>query len=302
MFSFKFVYGDEIRRISVQNAMSVEELRALAISLFETGIPKDFLFQYRDDEGDNVTISSDRELSEAFRLFHSGAIIRFNVVERKKSKASNHQVEESKEEKTEPVIEKKEGCERPRCMRAHRAVCDQCAFRIRGIRWKCNECPDYDLCDSCLSKNLHSQHQFTKIEMPARNMGRVRPMKLRFFEQKENQKVEEAPKVEPPKVEEKPEEKKPEETKLMKLRFIEPKESPKVEEKAEEKKPEEVKPEEKKVEEKPVEQKQPEKQDHPFESKLKQLEDMGFTERSVNIALLVQYSGDMLAVVRDLLG
>jgi len=94
MFSFKFVYGAEIRRISVQNALSVEELRALAISLFESGTLKDFVFQYRDDEGDNVTISSDRELSEAFRLFHSGAIIRFTIVERK-----SQLKEESKEEK-----------------------------------------------------------------------------------------------------------------------------------------------------------------------------------------------------------
>jgi len=34
----------------VQNAVSVEELRTLAQSLFEGGISKDYVFQYRDHE------------------------------------------------------------------------------------------------------------------------------------------------------------------------------------------------------------------------------------------------------------
>jgi len=310
MFCFKFVYGTEIRRISVQNAVSVEELRALAQSLFENGISKDYVFQYRDDEGDNVTISSDRELSEAFRLFHSGAIIRFTIAERMNRKTEEPAV---KAEKIEMKDEKKEGCEAHRCekwlkFRAHRAVCDECSVRIRGIRWKCTECPDFDLCDSCRSKNIHSQHEFSKIELPLRNAARFKAFKLQRLADTEIPKPVELKKEEVTAVttleekkpeQTKPEEKKPEEKKPEEKK---PEEKKPEEKKPEEKKPEQTKPEEKKPEEKKPEDKKAEKQEHPFESKLKQLEEMGFTERSVNIALLVQYGGDLLAVVRDLLG
>jgi len=38
-----------------------------------------------------------------------------------------------------------------------------------------------------------------------------------------------------------------------------------------------------------------------FESKLQQLEEMGFESRALNIELLVKYKGDMIATVRNLL-
>jgi len=39
----------------------------------------------------------------------------------------------------------------------------------------------------------------------------------------------------------------------------------------------------------------------PFEVKLKQLEDMGFSDKQRNVELMVKNNGDMLQVVRDLL-
>jgi len=50
----------------------------------------------------------------------------------------------------------------------HWAICDNCDERIKGIRHKCNDCRDYDLCSGCIvhAPKIHSDHTFTQIEKP----------------------------------------------------------------------------------------------------------------------------------------
>ncbi|KAL5518731.1 hypothetical protein ACEPAH_414 [Sanghuangporus vaninii] len=50
----------------------------------------------------------------------------------------------------------------------HRASCDLCDSRIRGIRYKCLSCPDFDTCASCYSivPIQHPKHTFVKLESP----------------------------------------------------------------------------------------------------------------------------------------
>jgi len=47
----------------------------------------------------------------------------------------------------------------------HQGVrCDGCDVEpIRGTRYKCSVCSNYDLCQQCEGKNVHSQHAFIKI-------------------------------------------------------------------------------------------------------------------------------------------
>ena len=47
-------------------------------------------------------------------------------------------------------------------------ICDGCKKKpIRGIRYKCKECKNFDFCDSCYQKNKEShEHEFRKIEKP----------------------------------------------------------------------------------------------------------------------------------------
>ncbi|KAK0208907.1 hypothetical protein DFS33DRAFT_1306348 [Desarmillaria ectypa] len=51
----------------------------------------------------------------------------------------------------------------------HGATCDLCDSRIRGDRYKCVNCPDFDTCDSCyaITKEQHPHHTFVKIPNPA---------------------------------------------------------------------------------------------------------------------------------------
>lgn len=44
-------------------------------------------------------------------------------------------------------------------------ICDHCDQQIEGIRYKCINCLDYDLCEACRQKAVHfSNHSFNKIE------------------------------------------------------------------------------------------------------------------------------------------
>ncbi len=47
----------------------------------------------------------------------------------------------------------------------HHAYCDGCDKRIRGIRHKCVDCPDFDLCNECALKHdeLHPRHVFLPV-------------------------------------------------------------------------------------------------------------------------------------------
>jgi 5-carboxymethyl-2-hydroxymuconate isomerase len=43
----------------------------------------------------------------------------------------------------------------------HQATCDSCTvFPISGMRYKCNECEDFDLCSSCYNSKFHPNHAF----------------------------------------------------------------------------------------------------------------------------------------------
>ncbi|WWC63260.1 uncharacterized protein I303_105860 [Kwoniella dejecticola CBS 10117] len=47
----------------------------------------------------------------------------------------------------------------------HPATCDLCSLAIKGIRWKCLNCPDWDSCNSCAATitETHPGHSFVKL-------------------------------------------------------------------------------------------------------------------------------------------
>ena len=46
-------------------------------------------------------------------------------------------------------------------------VCDGCEGKVFGKRFKCQQCPNYDLCSSCRGTGLHGHHNFSEIESPS---------------------------------------------------------------------------------------------------------------------------------------
>jgi hypothetical protein len=59
----------------------------------------------------------------------------------------------------------------------HNAICDSCNQRIVGKRFKCTNCPDYDLCSACepSAKTVHDPtHIFVKMRHPSWGRGHWR--------------------------------------------------------------------------------------------------------------------------------
>jgi len=51
-------------------------------------------------------------------------------------------------------------------------TCDGCENAIRGYRYKCVVCPDYDLCSCCEIKKIHPQHLMLRIPTPTHSPWR----------------------------------------------------------------------------------------------------------------------------------
>jgi len=340
MFVVKFQHDDDIRRVTVEPSLTIKEVIDLARSLFRENIPQHFAIRYKDDEGDFVTITNDRELEEAFRLFKDSGILRLLIIKieaaakvvptpaaaptsqqqgktsplddivntfapyveaveneicdawpkiEQQCKEIYPKIEQQYKEIYPKIAEQVKGFgetaldtlaqvfeakkETPKEEIIHPAICDNCQERIKGLRWKCLKCPDYDLCTACKEKNVHAQpeHLFLKLERALYNGSRQRPASV-------------------------PVDKPVKETADIPLKVVEqpsqPTNIPKKEEPApivaeEPKKVEEPKKEQPKI--------------SAFEAKLQQLEEMGFSDRPRNIQLLVKWNGDMVLVVRDLL-
>ncbi|KIY73564.1 hypothetical protein CYLTODRAFT_416943 [Cylindrobasidium torrendii FP15055 ss-10] len=51
----------------------------------------------------------------------------------------------------------------------HNATCDMCDSRIRGQRYKCTSCPDFDTCGACfaITPEQHPRHSFVRIADPS---------------------------------------------------------------------------------------------------------------------------------------
>ncbi|PIC14452.1 hypothetical protein B9Z55_026764 [Caenorhabditis nigoni] len=47
---------------------------------------------------------------------------------------------------------------------SHEARCDECRQMIYGHRYKCTDCADFDICQNCESKSLHSEHAMLRIK------------------------------------------------------------------------------------------------------------------------------------------
>lgn len=69
---------------------------------------------------------------------------------------------------------------------AHRhVICDGCGSGVVGARFKCLQCPDYDLCAGCEATSKHGHHLMLRVRVPSPQaqafLGNFRRPFARFF-------------------------------------------------------------------------------------------------------------------------
>ncbi|XP_071440622.1 sequestosome-1-like isoform X2 [Hetaerina americana] len=106
-----------------------------------------FEVTWQDDEGDRIMISSDEELMIAMREMRDD-VYRLRVTTGKQRNVdlngglTGGQIHD-------------------------RVSCDVCSGNVLGFRYKCIQCPNYDLCSSCEMNKHHKEHFMVRIPEPA---------------------------------------------------------------------------------------------------------------------------------------
>jgi hypothetical protein len=82
MSSFKFVYGDVMRRVLIREdggKLIYSQLINTLLNLFPSLAGKNFQIYWEDDEGDLILCSSDAELDEAVNVLQQSKVLKFIV-------------------------------------------------------------------------------------------------------------------------------------------------------------------------------------------------------------------------------
>lgn len=143
-----YLEGGEIRRFVIENLQDFRTLHGRIQAAFPAlANNMQFTLSWKDADGDEIVMSSDAELAEALRHMKDG-LLKINVAHSGQGKPSTA---------TQVV---------------HTGVlCDVCDQEIRGMRYKCLQCEDYDLCGPCHGRNVHEEHDMLKLVNPG-----IRPL------------------------------------------------------------------------------------------------------------------------------
>jgi len=176
----KIEYNGSIKRTR-KIPSSLEELRKLIVESFPqlTAVP--ISITYKDKDDDVISLGTEEDLQEAYLQLkeENKNILKFFVKSlqgQKDESASrtsncpalgNPFVEETKE--IADINKRMEGTRiTEENLAVHKTViCDGCEMNpLKGDRFKCVTCPNYDLCSYCNATGMHSHHTMIKIKEP----------------------------------------------------------------------------------------------------------------------------------------
>lgn len=157
-----YLVDEEIRRFVIEDLRNFKTLHDRIQAAFPALANLEFIITWKDSEGDEIVMSSDAELAQALQNMKDGLLrIYVCVVDalRKPAVAGP-----STANPTAAGLGTVHGAP---AQGVHVGVlCDACDQEIRGVRYKCLQCEDYDLCGPCHGRKLHEEHDMLKLVNP----------------------------------------------------------------------------------------------------------------------------------------
>jgi len=329
MQAIKIRHGNQVRRDSLEGEITLQIIHNTFSELFGRPLEGETL-RYKDDESEWVDISTDRELREALRITQGktlelqvhkeegrhcgrfGGRWRRDIGEAPRREGPPHRhghfpphpffpfafgphghphVHPHAHPHPPPHFSfptQEEGFRHP-------AKCDNCNVQIVGVRHKCDACPDYDLCASCIgnANKIHPEHAFTPLERSFPRWHHCHAERVLPQEKAEEEQVVDATVLVEDEIKQEETTKEEEPSAEVQEEIVEAQEEPaeeaqeSVEEQAEEVQNDSERSGLARVE---------------ILQKLQQLESMGFVDdKQRNIRLILAYNGDMSMIMDELL-
>ncbi|XP_014362884.2 sequestosome-1 isoform X1 [Papilio machaon] len=154
----------EVRRFGIEKSVvtSFCYLDAKLQDIYPSLKHKRFTVTWKDEDGDDITISSDDEMITALSSMTDN-VMKLNI----------HCHEEGPQEVDCDVVitASTENATGDKNAAHCGVICDVCDVPVVGFRYKCTTCVDYDLCSKCEAAGHHSEHIMVRLPMP--NMARA---------------------------------------------------------------------------------------------------------------------------------
>ncbi|XP_030022408.2 protein ref(2)P isoform X1 [Manduca sexta] len=174
----------EIRRFRIdkREATNFSVFNSRLLEVYPGLKNKSYIVTWRDEEGDDIVISSDEEMDTALSYLGTG-LVRFII--KLKPQATRNEAEfmftataagGSANNSTPSSPKAGDSKQAPKTNivgdSIHTGVtCDVCDWPVIGFRYKCVVCPDFDLCAGCEAGGNHRDH--CMVRLPAPEMSRT---------------------------------------------------------------------------------------------------------------------------------
>ena len=159
----KLVFDKEIRLLKLDE-QTFENLPTTLPKLFKTALPEQFSLHFLDESNDFITLSSFTDLDFLSKNSKNPVKLFIRKSENSLLAKKQHSFEEICEESKTNSQKPEKFEEKPTFLGVE---CDGCHTKpLIGVRYKCLNCENFDLCEKCEEKGQHSQHVFAKIKSP----------------------------------------------------------------------------------------------------------------------------------------
>jgi hypothetical protein len=167
---FKIRFGKVFKLIPVCSKYE-ELISSISNSFHKTPEEmKDYCLYYIDSDNDTVILENESDYNLLLASIKNQSSTKIKIVFEKKKEKEDEKEDEIKTKENKKTTTTKNNTNTNNTntnKNIHKNIqCNECGkYPIKGIRYKCSICPDYDICENCEKKTDH-EHSFLKLKKP----------------------------------------------------------------------------------------------------------------------------------------